>query len=118
MWVSSLGWEEPLEEGMALTPVFLPGEFYRQRSLAGYGPWGHKESNTTEATQHSHKHVPIYILYLLRTFCVANPVRTILYVISYLSLTTTQGNKDYDHPQLTNEENESEVLTGGQAVEK
>ena len=29
-WVPSLGWDDPLEEGMALqytpTPVFLPGE--------------------------------------------------------------------------------------------
>ena len=25
--VQSLGWEDPLEEGMAATPVFLPGEF-------------------------------------------------------------------------------------------
>ena len=25
-WVPSLGWEDPLEEGMATTPVFLPGE--------------------------------------------------------------------------------------------
>ena len=24
--VRSLGWEDPLEEGMATTPVFLPGE--------------------------------------------------------------------------------------------
>ena len=24
------------------TPVFLPGEFHGQRSLAGYGPWGGK----------------------------------------------------------------------------
>ena len=24
--VRSLGWEDPLEEGMAPTPVFLPGE--------------------------------------------------------------------------------------------
>ena len=30
------------------TPVFLPGKFYGQRSLAGYSPWGHKELNTTE----------------------------------------------------------------------
>ena len=28
---------------------FLPGESHGQRSLAGYGPWGHKESETTEA---------------------------------------------------------------------
>ena len=25
-------------------PVFLPGEFHGQRSLAGYSSWGHKES--------------------------------------------------------------------------
>ena len=33
MWVPSLGWEDPLEEGMAPTPVFLPGESHGQRSL-------------------------------------------------------------------------------------
>ena len=32
------------------TQVFLPGESHGQRSLAGYSPWGHKESETTEAT--------------------------------------------------------------------
>ena len=26
------------------TPVFLPGESCGQRSLAGYSPWGHKET--------------------------------------------------------------------------
>ena len=30
------------------TPVFLPGEFHRQRSLVGYNPWGCKESDMTE----------------------------------------------------------------------
>ena len=30
------------------TPVFWPGEFHRQRSLAGYSPWGRKELDTTE----------------------------------------------------------------------
>ena len=29
-------------------PVFLPGEFHGQRSLAGYSPWGCKELDTTE----------------------------------------------------------------------
>ena len=33
------------------TQVFLPGECYGQRSLAGYSPWGCKELDTTEATQ-------------------------------------------------------------------
>ena len=31
------------------TPVFLPGEFHGQRSLAGYCPWGWKESDMTGA---------------------------------------------------------------------
>ena len=26
MWVQSLGWEDPLEEGGQPTPVFLPGK--------------------------------------------------------------------------------------------
>ena len=32
------------------TPVFLPGESHGQRNLEGYSPWGHKESERTEAT--------------------------------------------------------------------
>ena len=28
--------------------MILPGEFHGQRSLVGYSPWGHKESDTTE----------------------------------------------------------------------
>ena len=31
------------------TLVFLPGDCHGQRSLVGYSPWGHKESDT-EAT--------------------------------------------------------------------
>ena len=27
---------------------YLPGKFHGQRSLAGYSPWGHKKSDTTE----------------------------------------------------------------------
>jgi len=32
------------------TPAFLLGEFHGQRSLVGYSPWGHRESDTTEHT--------------------------------------------------------------------
>ena len=41
-WVQFLGQENPLEKEMATTPVFLPGEFHGQRSLAGYSSWGCK----------------------------------------------------------------------------
>ena len=50
-WVQSLGWEDPLEKGMATqfsSPVFLPGEFHGQVSLADYSPWSCKELDTTE----------------------------------------------------------------------
>ena len=30
------------------TPVLLPGKSHGQRSLVGYSPWGHKESDMTE----------------------------------------------------------------------
>ena len=30
------------------TPIFLPGEAHRQRSLLGYSPWGCRESDMTE----------------------------------------------------------------------
>ena len=33
--VRSLGWEDPLEKGIATTPVFLTGESHGERSLAG-----------------------------------------------------------------------------------
>ena len=33
---------------MQPTPVFLPGESNGQKSLAGYNPWGCKESDMTE----------------------------------------------------------------------
>ena len=44
-WVQSLGQEYPLEKGIFQysTPVFFPGEFYGQRSLAGCNPRDHKQ---------------------------------------------------------------------------
>ena len=38
----------------APTPVFWPGEFHGQRKLAGYIPWGHKESDMPERLMLSH----------------------------------------------------------------
>ena len=45
------GWKNPLEEGMAAHSSVLAGVFsHGPRSLAGYGPKGHKELDTTEVT--------------------------------------------------------------------
>ena len=43
-WVGKIPWRRKWQS----TPVFLPGESHGQRSLAGYSPWGRKESDTTE----------------------------------------------------------------------
>ena len=42
-WVQSLGWEDPLQEGMVTHSSILAGESHGQRSLVGYSPQGHKE---------------------------------------------------------------------------
>ena len=43
-WVGKIPWRNKWQP----TPVLLPREFHGQRSLAGYSPWGHKESDITE----------------------------------------------------------------------
>ena len=43
-WVGKISWRRKWQS----IPVFLPAESHGQRSLAGYSPWGHKESNRTE----------------------------------------------------------------------
>ena len=42
------GLGRPLEKAMDTHSVFWPEEFHGQRSLVGYSPWGHKESDMTE----------------------------------------------------------------------
>ena len=44
--ICSLDREDPLQKEMATH--FLPGEFHGQRSLVGYSPWGHEESDMIE----------------------------------------------------------------------
>ena len=51
MWetcVRSLGGEDPLEKGMATLSSILALAIHGQRSLEGYSPQAHKESDTTE----------------------------------------------------------------------
>ena len=43
-WVKKIPWSRKWQP----TTVFLPGRFHGQRSLVGYSPWFHKESDTTE----------------------------------------------------------------------
>ena len=63
--IQPLGWEDPLEEGMATTPAFLPGKFQGQRSLAALSPQDLKESDTTEATGHASTQVSLEFIPLM-----------------------------------------------------
>ena len=43
-WVREIPWRRKWQS----TSVLFPGKSHGQRSLVGYGPWGSKESDTTE----------------------------------------------------------------------
>ena len=43
-WVGKILWRRAWQP----TPVFLPEESHGERSVAGYSPWGRKESDMTE----------------------------------------------------------------------
>ena len=43
-WVRKIPWRRKRQA----TPVLLPGKSHGWSSLVGYGPWGHKELDTTE----------------------------------------------------------------------
>ena len=56
-----MGREHPLEEGMATHSNILAWKisWTEKPSLVDYGPWGHKESDKTEATEHAYTQVTI-----------------------------------------------------------
>ena len=43
-WFGKISWKRKWHP----TPVFLPGEFNGQKTLAGYSPQGHKELDMSE----------------------------------------------------------------------
>ena len=49
-WIGKIPWRRAWQP----TPVSQPGEFHGQRSLAGYSPCGHKES---DMIKHSTNHL-------------------------------------------------------------
>ena len=58
MWVRSLDQEDSPEAGHGNPLQYSSRKFHSQRSLAGYSPWGHKESGTTEPLSTSWKRYP------------------------------------------------------------
>ena len=53
-WVGKIPWRRIWQP----TPVFLPGEFHGQRSLAGYGPWGCKSTGRDWVTKQQQQPLP------------------------------------------------------------
>ena len=50
-WVKKILWRRKWQP----IPVFLPGKFHGERSLVGYSPCGHKESDMTKwLSAHTH----------------------------------------------------------------
>ena len=58
-WVGKILWSRKWQP----TPVFLPGKFNGQRSLADWSPWGHKDLDIAEHT-HTHTHTHTHDLRL------------------------------------------------------
>ena len=62
-WVQSLGWEDPLEEGVAThSSILVWRSPHGKRRLAGYSAWGCKELDVTErlSTAHTNASQPAY----------------------------------------------------------
>ena len=53
--VSSLGWDDPLQEVLATHSSIFAWRIPWTEDLAGYSPWGHKEPDTTETMQHTQR---------------------------------------------------------------
>ena len=56
LWVRKIPWRKNCQP----TPVFLPGEFHGQRSLAGYSPWDCRVGHDWVINTHTPTH-PLHI---------------------------------------------------------
>ena len=52
-WIRSLGWEDPLEEGMTISPLFLPGESPRTEEPGRLQAIGSQRFGYDGAVKHS-----------------------------------------------------------------
>ena len=108
MWeiqLQSLGQEDPWRRERLPTPVFLPGEFHGQRSLAGCSPWGCKESDTTERLTLSLSCIFLHVLFhmvyhriLTAVPCVHS--RTMLFIHLYMDASANPKLRLHPSPSL------------------
>ena len=82
-WVGKIPWIREWQ----LTPAFFPGEFHGQKSLVGYSPCDHKESDTTERRRLLLFHKSQYILnlFICVFYCLNSTNLFSGYVLEYKS---------------------------------
>ena len=55
-WTGEVHWRKAWQP----TPLFLSREFYGQRNLTGYSPWGHKKSDPVKMTEHTDPNLKVH----------------------------------------------------------
>ena len=95
-WVERIPWRRKLQPAFS---VFLPGESCGQRSLAGYSPWSHKESDVTEATYHTAHRTNFTLAYCVILWSFSNCEGVVLFrKFFFNSLTLKLENNTYPLP--------------------
>ena len=56
-WVRNIFWRKEWPP----TPLFLPEKSHGQRSLAGYGPWGHKRVRHNLVTKQQQEWLALFV---------------------------------------------------------
>ena len=81
-WVGKIPWRRE----WLPTPIFWPGEFHGQRSLAGYSPWDRKESDMNEQLSLHFTSLRLYDhMILILSFC--NVLHHIdLHILNYICI--------------------------------
>ena len=90
---SIVGREDSPRRNWHPTPGFFPGKFHGQRRLAGYSPWGCKESDMTEHTDtHLSYWFKCVVSYLM---CSKYPINILADFLQQRFLTRHQGQNWY-----------------------
>ena len=80
-WVGKIPWRRRWQS----TPVFLPGKSHGQRSLAGYSPWGRKESDTSYQLSNS-TNLKTMVLSVLACFILFRDLLRLARPVSHVQL--------------------------------
>ena len=109
---------------MALTSIFLSGKSLGQRSLMGYSPWGHKESDRTSQPKHHHHAIEPSsqtgdmeeVLSLKSHQLYKNPASIPANLLGSVRIHCGLGLKDIDHLRLGHRLWDFSDLLGNKAV--